>query len=43
VEEEAARGRSVSRLNVLIAIPAFIVLVLIVRLPDTARWLLMNG
>jgi MFS transporter, SP family, galactose:H+ symporter len=25
------------------AIPAIIVLVLIVRLPDTARWLLMNG
>ncbi len=25
------------------AIPAVIVLVLIVRLPDTARWLLMNG
>jgi MFS family permease len=25
------------------AIPAVIVLILIVRLPDTARWLLMNG
>ena len=25
------------------AIPAVIVLALIVRLPDTARWLLMNG
>ena len=25
------------------AIPAIIVLALIVRLPDTARWLLMNG